>query len=131
MAWAEVFAAFVACHLTGDFLFQTDWQAMFKHGGLRKGGEHLRALTAHAAVYTLAFLPALIWVGVELGAGWGAVLAVGIFVPHFIQDDGWVINLWMRKVKHTVPEEHPSLAIVVDQSWHAVVLLLTALVVGS
>ena len=126
-----MFAVFVACHLTGDFLFQTDWQAMYKHGGLRRPGENRRALTQHVVIYTLCFVPAFIWVGIEIGAGWGALLAAGIFIPHFIQDDGWVINQWMRKVKHTEPEQHPALVIAVDQSWHAVVLLLTALVVGA
>jgi uncharacterized protein DUF3307 len=131
LAWAEVFVVFAVCHAVGDFLFQTDWQALYKHGGLSKGGEHLRALTTHVVVYTLAFVPAFIWIGSEIGAGWAVVTAAGIFAPHFIQDDGWVVSTWMRKVKHTEPNLHPALAIAVDQSMHAVVLLLTAFLVAS
>lgn len=110
---------------------QTDWQAVNKHGGVRKGSEHRRALTQHVATYTLAFVPAFIWIGTEIGAGWAAVTAVAIFVPHFLQDDGWVVSAWMSKVKHTPADSNPSLAIAVDQSMHAVMLLLTALVVAS
>jgi hypothetical protein len=131
MAWIEVFAVLAVSHLVGDFLFQTDWQALNKHGGLRVGAVHLRALTQHVAIYTLAFVPALIWIGDEVGAGWAVLTAVGIFIPHFLQDDGWVVDSWMRKVKHTDPGAHAALAIAVDQSMHAVILLLTALIVAS
>jgi hypothetical protein len=129
--WTEVFAAFAVCHLVGDFLLQTDWQALYKHGGLRKRGEHLRALTAHVFVYTLAFVPALVWIGDETSAGRALLAAVAIFLPHFLQDDGWVVSAWIRKVKHGTPEANPGLAIAVDQSMHAVVLMLTAIVVAS
>jgi uncharacterized protein DUF3307 len=131
MAWIEVFAVLAVCHLVGDFLFQTDWQARNKHGGLRRGGVHLRALTRHVAVYTLAFIPAFIWIGSEIGAGWAVLTAAGIFLPHFLQDDGWVVDAWMRMVKHSDPAANPPLTIAVDQSMHAVVLLLTALLVAS
>src|SRR5688572_13621946 len=101
LAWTELFAVFAVCHVVGDFLFQTDWQALYKHGGIQKGGEHLRALTAHVAVYTLSFLPALIWIADEAGIGLALGTAAAVFIPHFVQDDGWVVARWMTVVKHT------------------------------
>ena len=34
MEWFEVFAVFLVSHLVGDYLLQTDWQAVHKHRGL-------------------------------------------------------------------------------------------------
>ena len=33
MTWVEVFIVFVVSHLVGDYLSQTNWQAMHKRGG--------------------------------------------------------------------------------------------------
>ncbi len=130
MPWVEVLAAFGISHLAGDFLLQTEWQAQSKSGGLRHRGQALRALLTHGATYLLAFVPALAWLYDELGAGvlWVAAL---IFVAHVLQDDGWAVPTYMRRVKHTEPDEHPALTMAVDQSAHAVVLALTALVVSG
>jgi len=130
MPWVEVLAAFGLSHLAGDFLLQTEWQAQNKAGGLRHRGPALRALLIHCATYLLAFVPTLVWLHDDLGAGvlWVAAL---IFVPHMLQDHGWVVPAYMRGVKHTNPDEHPLLVLAVDQSAHAVVLALTALVVSA
>jgi hypothetical protein len=127
--WVEVFAVFVVSHLVGDFLLQTEWQAQNKHGGLRYP-EHRRALVAHSFSYTLAFVPALIWLYDSLGAGviWLAAL---IAVPHLVQDDAWFIDQFMLTVKRADPREHRALTITVDQVFHIVVLFLTALVAAS
>ena len=130
MPWVEVLVAFGVSHLAGDFLLQTEWQARNKTGGLRHGRQALRALLTHCATYLLAFVPALVWLYDDLGAGvlWVAAL---IFVPHALQDDGWAVPAYMRRVKRTEPDDHPALAIAVDQSAHAVVLTLTALLVAA
>ena len=91
MAWVEVFAVFVVCHLVGDYLLQTDWQATNKRGGLGTDPEARRALAAHILTYTLAFIPAFIWLGGEIGAEVFADRAV-IVVPHWIQDDGRLLT---------------------------------------
>ena len=44
MPWVEVFAVFTVCHLTGDYLLQTDWQARNKRGGLGSNPVARRAL---------------------------------------------------------------------------------------
>ncbi len=91
MGWVAVFAAFVVSHLVGDYLFQTDWQARHKHGGLSRRGACRRALCSHVATYTLAYLPALIWLAGDHGA-WVVGVALLIGVPHLIQDDGRLIG---------------------------------------
>ena len=130
MPWFEVFLAFGVAHLAGDFLLQTEWQALHKRGGLRDGGAQLRALVSHSATYLMAYVPALVWLADDMGAGvlWVAAL---IAVPHLLQDDGTVLRSYMRRVKHTEPDEHPALVVAVDQSLHAVVLFLTALAVSA
>ena len=69
MPWVEVLAVFIACHLTGDYLLQTNWQALNKRGGLGRDPERRRALLAHIATYTLAFVPALAVLVDDIGAG--------------------------------------------------------------
>ena len=89
MTWVSVLAVFIVAHMVGDYLFQTDWQARNKRGGL-SGGVAFRALAAHIATYTLAFVPALIWIGGELDAGWALLTGALIALPHLVIDDGRV-----------------------------------------
>jgi hypothetical protein len=130
MGWVQVFAAFLVSHLVGDYLFQTDWQARHKHGGLSRSGEPRRALCSHVTTYTLAYLPALIWLAGALGPGIvGAALLIG--VPHLLQDDGRLIGAYMARVKHLELGAAPSVDRAVDQSFHILALFLLALVVGG
>jgi hypothetical protein len=129
MPWVEVFAAFVVCHLVGDYLLQTDWQALNKRGGLGADPVSRRALASHITTYTLAFVPALIWLADDIGA-WAVGVAALIAVPHWIQDDGRLLAAYIRRVKHTDPRANPSIAAAADQTFHFVALFLTALWVG-
>ena len=61
MTWPGVFAAFFACHLAGDLLLQTEWQAVTKVQGFGTAAGR-RALVSHVATYTLVFVPALVWI---------------------------------------------------------------------
>jgi len=130
VSWVSVLAAFLVAHMVGDYLFQTDWQARNKRGGLSGGGESRRALVSHVTTYTLAFLPAFIWIGSELDAVWAVVAAVLVFVPHLIIDDGRLVALYLTRVKG-VEGLNLGLAASVDQSFHVVSLFLAALVVGA
>ena len=56
MSWVDAFAGFLVAHMVGDYLFQTDWQARNKRGGLSSSGTARRALFMHVTTYTLAFL---------------------------------------------------------------------------
>jgi hypothetical protein len=127
--WVSVFTAFLVAHLVGDYLFQTDWQARHKRGGL-SGGVAFRALFSHVTTYTLAFLPALIWIGEELSAGWAALAAALIFLPHLVLDDGRFIRAYLTNVKH-VEGFDVGIAASVDQSFHVLSLFLVALLVGT
>jgi hypothetical protein len=130
MGWVEVLATFVVSHMVGDYLFQTDWQARHKHGGLTARGAPRRALCSHAATYTLAYVPTLIWLTGSLGPGViGVALLVG--VPHLVQDDGRLIAAYMTRVKHLQFGVHPAVDRAVDQSFHYLALFLLALLVGA
>lgn len=131
MSWVAVFDVFLVCHLVGDFLFQTDWQARNKDHGLGGDPVRRRALFSHISTYTLAFLPALVWIGLELNL-WRAILAaVVIAVPHLIQDDRRLLDAYMRRVKGPASTDSPGLMVACDQSFHLVALLGTALLICS
>lgn len=129
MDWAEVTIVFFISHLVGDFLLQTEWQAQHKHGGLGGDPERRRALFTHVAIYTLSFVPALVWVASEqdLGAAAAIGLAAVIFVPHLVIDDARLLNAYLVKVKGCPDPPPPSLAVMVDQSLHLICLWATAL----
>ena len=130
MPWVEVFVVLVVSHLVGDFILQTEFQATNKHGGLGRDRVKRRALFEHTLTYVAAYIPALVWLSTEYTLPTLVALAAGIGIPHGLQDDGSAIKLWMRKVKHT--EAAPGmLAIFVDQSFHMVALLITAVLVGT
>ena len=128
MPWVEIFAVFAVSHLVGDFLLQTDLQAMRKRGGL-SDRESSRGLLSHTITYTLAFVPALIWLAGDVGA-WAIGVAALIAVPHMVQDDGRLLDAYMRRVKGVEPTPG-SLALAVDQTCHMLALFLVALLVGN
>ena len=130
MSWVEVFAVLVVSHLVGDFLLQTDWQARFKEFGLGPDREHRRALVSHVFTYMVAFVPALIWIGIETDVAWAVLTAAVIAVPHLIQDDRRLLDAYMRKVKG-LAESSPGLRIAVDQAFHVLFLFGTALLVAA
>ena len=129
LTWTSLFAAFLVCHLGGDLLLQTEWQALTKVRGLGDP-EGRRALLAHVATYTLVYTPALAWIG----AGRTPARAVGtaalIGLPHLVVDDGRFVRGWLRQVKHS-PEPEPSLRLMVDQSFHVVCLFTVAMLAAS
>jgi hypothetical protein len=130
VSWVSVFAGFLVAHMVGDYLFQTDWQARNKRGGLSVSGEARRALFMHVTTYTLAFVPALIWIGSELDAAWAVLSAVLIFVPHLVIDDGRIVRLYLSRVKRADGFD-VGLAASVDQSFHVLSLWLVAMLVGA
>ena len=130
MSWVSVFAAFLVAHMVGDYLFQTDWQARNKRGGLSGSAVARRALFMHVSTYTLAFLPAFIWIGSELDAAWAVLAAVLVFVPHLVIDDGRIVRLYLSRVKRADGFD-VGLAASVDQSFHVLSLFLVALLVGA
>jgi hypothetical protein len=134
MTWVEVFIVFVMSHLVGDYLLQTNWQALHKRGGLAWGDRPIedrparRALFTHVTIYTLCFIPGL--VVAELGVELVWVIPA-IFLPHLIQDDGRLLQTYMKRVKRLDPKENLAVSIAVDQTFHLLALLVLALVIGS
>ena len=121
---------FIVCHLTGDYLLQTEWQADNKHCGLGPDPVRRRALFAHVATYGVAFVPALIWLASDIG-GWVAVTAAAILVPHLIQDDGRLVLSYLRSVKRTNAGMADFVFISVDQTFHVLALFAVALAVSG
>jgi Protein of unknown function (DUF3307) len=130
VSWVSVFAAFLVAHMVGDYLFQTDWQARNKRGGLSGRGVSRRALFSHVTSYTIAFVPAFVWIATQLDAGWAVVAAVLVFLPHLVIDDGRVVRLYLSRVKRADGFD-VGLAASVDQSFHVLSLFLVALLVGA
>ena len=126
MRWEEVFAVFVVSHLVGDYLFQTDWQARNKTFGLGSDPVARRALLSHVLMYTLAFVPAVVWIAANT-----TTLAIGlvavIFIPHLVQDDARALIAWNRLVKRGSLAPGDPVYMAVDQSFHVVILFATAL----
>jgi hypothetical protein len=133
VSWVEIFAVFVVSHAFGDYLLQTDWQATNKRGGLGRDRNARMALLSHVATYTLAFVPAGIWLATDgdLSALGLVLLAVGIYVPHMVQDDGRALSMYIRNVKGTGAEQLVQVYTAVDQSFHLITLFCTALVVHA
>ena len=127
MRWEEVFAVFLVSHLVGDYLFQTDWQAVHKRGGLSSGNPVARrALFAHVSVYTLSFVPALVWIAANTSAlAFG--LAAVVFIPHLVLDDARVLTAWNHHVKRGSAPLGDTVFMAVDQSFHVLCLFGTAL----
>jgi hypothetical protein len=130
VSWVSVFTAFLVAHMVGDYLFQTDWQARHKRGGLSGDRVAFKALVSHVTTYTIAFVPALIWIGDQLDAGWALLSAVLIFVPHLLIDDGRFVRAYLANVKRADGFD-VGLAASVDQSFHVLSLFLVALLVGN
>jgi hypothetical protein len=124
--WEEVFAVLLVCHMAGDFLLQTDWQAVNKRGGLSRNREARRALVSHVIVYTIVFIPAIVWIATEKSALAIALLPV-IFIPHLIQDDARLLIAWNRIVKRTSVPPGDPVYMAIDQGFHFVFLFGTAL----
>src|SRR3954463_10276580 len=101
MPWAAVFVVLLLSHVAGDFLLQTEWQALNKAGGLGRSRGGRRALRNPALTYTATVVPGLIWMASERGDALPVVLAALITLPHMVVDDGRLLRSWMHGVKHS------------------------------
>jgi Protein of unknown function (DUF3307) len=130
MNWAAVFVLFFVSHQVGDYLLQTDWQALHKRGGLGRNSVARRALFGHTTSYIAAYIPAFIWIAASLG--WKTLLVVAaVWLPHLIQDDGRLLTVYIRRVKGLDPIANHTIAAIVDQAFHMVALLGAALLVSA
>ena len=108
-----VFESLLLAHVVGDWLLQTEWQAMNK-------ATNLRALLTHVVVYHLVVLGVLMW---RFGSGEPLVYVVvaGLAVIHAVMDRKAPVVWFMRTMRISVTREPTGwLAIAVDQSLHLV-----------
>jgi Protein of unknown function (DUF3307) len=129
VSWPALFGVFVLSHLAGDFMLQTDWQANHKERGLGVDRTARRALALHGLTYTLAFLPALVWVAKHSGTPRAIGIAVLVGLPHVIVDDGRLVAAWVRHVKHVQGTPTTVVHLGVDQCLHVLALAAVALLV--
>lgn len=122
------FAEFFVSHHVGDFLLQTDFQALNKQGGIGDAGDARRALVHHGLTYTAAFVPALLGVARRTSVPRALGVAALIALPHMAIDDGRVVNTFMSRVKRTPADVDKDLTTRVDQSMHIVCLWAAAFV---
>lgn len=130
MDWSQLFIVFVVSHLTGDYLLQTEWQAAHKRGGLGADRVARRALLSHVALYTLAFVPALVWVADRHTVATAVAAALAIALPHLGIDDARALTLYIDRVKHVPPPAPAALFMAVDQSMHVLCLWVVAVLVA-
>jgi Protein of unknown function (DUF3307) len=131
VTWVDAFAAFLVAHMVGDYLFQTDWQASHKRGGLTGDSVSRRALLTHVTTYTIAFLPVLVWIASRLDDVLIAVIAGAlIFLPHFVVDDGRIVVGYVRRIKRA-DVRNLGLLTSVDQAFHILSLWAVAILVGA
>jgi hypothetical protein len=118
--------ALLVSHVVGDLLLQTEPQAVSKGHGLGDSAGR-RALAGHIATYTVAFVPALVWIRGNRGAARSIGVGALVAIPHLLVDDGRLVRAWLRHVKRA-SEPTTALSIAVDQSFHVVCLLGAAVV---
>jgi hypothetical protein len=129
--WTAYFVALVVAHAVGDFLLQTDHQAVHKHDGLGRDPVARRALLTHVATYAIPIAVACLWIGSHAPAGLTALGGALVVLEHLVQDDGRLLSAYCRRVKGLDIRAQPGVGIWVDQSFHllaifAVALLFTA-----
>ncbi len=129
MSWSEALLALLVSHTVGDVLFQTDWQARGKAQGLQ-ASPGCRALAAHLGTYMVAFIPALVWIGLETSALRAIAVAAVVGFTHLAIDDGRLVRSWLHQVKHAASPT-VALSIAVDQSFHVLCLFGAALVAAG
>ncbi len=118
----SLFELLIIAHLLGDYLFQTEYEALNK----AQGSFFNRPLWQHVATYTACFVPLCIWVHLP----WLSLVAIA--GSHAFFDRRWPIIWWRKNIMGNSPEsitEQFWLTIMVDQIFH--ILVLTVLVIFS
>ncbi len=113
----NLFEMLVITHFIGDWMFQTENEAMQKSSGKFFN----QALITHCLVYTLSFIP----VFYLMNLNWFWLLL--IFWSHMFLDRRWPVKWWIKNIMRTSDgtiEKLFWLVIVVDQIMHILVLAL-------
>ena len=103
----------IAGHLVGDFLLQTGWMSENKE-------KKIIPLLTHSAVYTAA-----VWLLSFGRGGLNPICVPVIFVTHVILDNRKFVRWWCKNITRSFPSAY--LAVMTDQAWHIVALVLTCI----
>jgi len=109
----------VVIHLVGDYLLQTEFEAMNKATGKFWN----RAILSHCSKYTLCFAP-VIW---SFGLGW--LWLVLIFGTHMFFDRRWPVVAWRKYITRNSDSSIKNtfwLTVALDQIFHLIVLAAIA-----
>ena len=92
----------MVCDLVGDYLLQTDWQALHKRGGLgvRTLWRAVRSCRISRTTRSHSCRRSF-WLAGDIGA-WAIATGALIAVPHWIQDDGRLLT----RALHSPGEAH-------------------------
>jgi Protein of unknown function (DUF3307) len=105
-------------HLVGDWLLQNDWMARGKKQGLITA-----AGMTHFVIYTVVLMTTVVIALSNLSPVSLIVTALVIFVSHWLIDATNVVDVWMQLLRQT---DIPMVRIMVDQSFHLIVLAAVA-----
>ena len=115
-----LFELLLIAHLMGDFLIQTEYQALHK----AEGNFLNVALIAHCLTYTICFFP--VFMLYKISALWFFF----IFWSHMFYDRRWPIVLWRRYINRCSQKGIENtfwLTVVVDQIFELLVLAVISI----
>ena len=118
------FSYLIIAHLVGDYLIQTEFEALNK----ALGRFWNRALISHCVKYTLSFVPFLIWFGLPL---WWLLVIYG---SHMMLDRRWFILWWRKFITRNSEDSIKAtfwLTVVIDQIFHVIVLAILAMLYSA
>ena len=119
-----LFDKLLVAHLVGDWLLQTEWQALNK-------GKNFQALLTHVAVYSLTLLAVLVTTfGFSNLSIYIIVLILGLI--HALMDGSGVVAWYIRTFK-LIDKRGPEkwLSIAVDQVFHILLIAGAALLLSN
>jgi hypothetical protein len=115
-----IFESLLLAHIVGDWIVQTEWQAVNKR-------HNWRALLIHVVFYHVIVFAVL---AARFGLGEPRVYIAVAFlaITHAVLDRQWPVEWLMRTLRHNVHRSNERwLVIVVDQAVHIVLIGLVTL----
>lgn len=118
----SLFDKLLVAHFVGDWLLQTEWQALNK-------AQNYRALLSHVAVYSTVMLGTTVLAGFEL-QDVRVYLVFALFaLSHAFIDLGWPVVRFMKTFRLIVDRDPVRwLVMAVDQIFHIVVVAIAVFV---
>jgi hypothetical protein len=115
------FAWLIIGHLIGDWVLQNDWMAKTKKVKLLSLGGIVHSVT-YTVIITLVFSVAS---GFSNHVSTHLMIGAFVFTSHWLIDGTRIIERWMRLCRQSQTE---MVRLMVDQSWHLIILAVVAVV---